>query len=314
LSTDLPVTAGVVQPTYHGAGPLGIGDAFVAKLNPTGTALVYSTYLGGTGDDWGLGIAVDSSGNAYVCGETNSTDFPITPKAAQTAYGGTDPDNYGDAFVTKLNQDATSLTYSTYLGGKDDDGAAAIAVDKTGHAFVTGYTNSTNFPVTPTAFQVVYGGAGPAGDGDIFVTKLNPKGSALTYSTYVGADEDELGLSIAVDSGGGAWVVGYTTSPDFPTTPKAMQRVYGGSGVDGYGDAYVLRVSPNGSALTFSTFMGSTNDDYASGVAVDSSGAYVVGATSSPLFPVTPGAYKTSCGTDGNCNGTYDAFMLKIKP
>ena len=149
-STDFPTTTGAFQTTYGG----GNGDAFVTKLNPTGTALVYSTYLGGTGNDYGYGIAVDTAGNAYVTGYTASTDFPTTPGAFQTTYGG----GNDDAFVTKLNPTGTALVYSTYLGGTDSDIGNGIAVDTAGNAYVTGYTASTDFPTTPGAFQTTFGG------------------------------------------------------------------------------------------------------------------------------------------------------------
>ena len=171
-STDFPTTPG---PSRRPIG--GNDDAFVTKLNPTGTALVYSTYLGGTSDDYGYGIAVDTAGNAYVTGYTASTNFPTTPGAFQTTYGG----GSDDAFVTKLNPTGTALVYSTYLGGTDSDGGYGIAVDSAGNAYVTGYTASTNFPTTPGAFQTTFGG-----NGDAFVTKLNPTGTALVYSTYLG--------------------------------------------------------------------------------------------------------------------------------
>lgn len=313
LSTDLPVTPGVVQPALAGVGVLGVGDGFVAKFNATGSALSYSTYLGGTGDDYATAIAVDSSGNAYITGGTNSTDFPITSKAFQKTMAGSGAYNSGDAFATKLNPTATALVYSTYLGGSDDDGADAIAVDKHGNAFIAGWTDSSNFPVTPTAFQVVFGGFGALGYGDVFVTKLNSKGSAVSYSTYVGADQDEWANDIALDASG-AWVVGATSSEDFPTTPKALQRHYGGIGATGYGDAFIFHLNPKGTALTYSSFIGGTDDDQAGGVAVGPGGVYVTGSTGSPNFPVTSGAYDTSCGTDGACNATWDAFILKLKP
>ena len=204
-STDFPTTAGAFQTSLGGGGN---GDAFVTKLNPTGTALVYSTYLSGTNYDGCNGIAVDTAGNAYVTGDTTSTDFPTTTGAFQTTYRGG-----GDAFVTKLNSTGTALVYSTFLGGTNGDGGLGIAVDTAGNAYVTGDTTSTDFPTTTGAFQTTY-----RGGGDAFVTKLNPTGTALVYSTYLGGTGDDVGFGIAVDTAGNAYVTGDTRSTDFPTT------------------------------------------------------------------------------------------------
>src|SRR5439155_1012718 len=176
LSTDFPTTAGAFQTTL--GGDL---DAFVTKLNPTGSALVYSTFLGGSAFDEGLGIAVDAAGNAYVTGRAISTDFPTTAGAFQTTLV-SDPSASGDTFVTTPLPAVSALVYSTYLGGSKSDDGKGIAVDPAGNAYVTGDTDSSNFPTTAGAFQTTLGGDG----GDAFVTKLNPAGSALIYSTYLG--------------------------------------------------------------------------------------------------------------------------------
>jgi hypothetical protein len=298
-SSDFPVTPGAFQTNYGGSG-----DAFVTKLNPAGSALVYSTYLGGSGeeDGWGDGggIAVDSAGNAYVTGGTGSTDFPVTPGAFQTNNGGGD-----DAFVTKLNPAGSALVYSTYLGGSGQDVGEAIAVDSAGNAYVTGGTGSTDFPVTPGAFQTKN-----AGFGDVFVTKINPAGSALVYSTYLGGsgNDDQEGGRIAVDDSGNAYVTGGTFSTNFPTTPGAIKRVCrncgGKKGVGG--DAFMAKFNAEGSALFYSTYLGGSGADYGYGIAVDSAGnAYVTGDTASTNFPVTPGAFQTTC-----CG----VFVTKINP
>src|SRR5205814_8754446 len=148
VSSNFPTTAGAFQTTF-GGGVFGAGDAFVTKLNPTGSALVYSTYLGGSSSDAGSGIAVDAAGNAYVTGGTGSTDFPTTIGAFQTTKGG----GFRDAFVTKLNPTGSALVYSTYLGGSGDDYGYGIALDALGNAYVTGGTGSTDFPTTPGAIQ-----------------------------------------------------------------------------------------------------------------------------------------------------------------
>ncbi len=222
-------------------------------LNPTGSALVYSTYLGGSNGDYGFGIAVNSAGNAYVTGVTFSTDFPVTPGAFQTTCGAPSP-YCGDVFVSKLNPTGSALVYSTYLGGSNKDGGVGIAVDSSDNAYITGYTNSTGFPVTPGAFQTVCGGGNP---GDAFVTEVNPTGSALVYSTYLGGSNGETGRGIAVDSAGNAYVTGETSSTDFPVTPGAFQTTYGGN----MDDAFVSKINPTGSALVYSTYLGGSGQD-----------------------------------------------------
>ena len=313
-STNFPTTAGAFQTTF-GVG--GFADAFVTKLNPTGSTLAYSTYLGGDNYDEGNGIAVDAAGNAYVTGDANSADFPTTPGAFQTTLGG--GTCFGgpcsDAFVTKLNPTGTALVYSTFLGGSGNDGSfyrGGIAVDAAGNAYVTGLTGSTNFPTTAVAFQMTYGGGtcGVPPDTfpcpDAFVTKLNPTGSALVYSTYLGDSGFEQGFGIAVDAAGNAYVTGLTESANFPTTPGAFQTTFGG-----FDDAFVTKLNPTGTApLVYSTYLGGSSLDEGFGIAVDAAGnAFVTGITQSTNFPTTPGALKTT--TSG---GDYDAFMTKLNP
>ena len=258
--------------------------------------LSYSTYLGGAGDDYAYGIAVDSSGNAYVIGCTNSINFPTIPGAFQTSYGG---GNY-DAFITKLNAAGSALVYSTYLGGSSEDGAFnGIAVDASGNAYVTGYTYSSNFPTTPGAFQTSGGG----GTRDAFVAKLHVAGSALVYSTYLGGSDYDVAWDIAVDAAGNAYVTGQTHSSNFPTTPGAFQTSYGG----GAYDAFITKLNAAGSALLYSTYLGGSDYDEGSGIAVDATGnAYVTGLTYYFNFPTTAGAFRTSPA------GYYDAFVTKL--
>ena len=236
-STDFPTTAGAYQTSI-----MGTGNAFVTKLNLMGTGLVYSTYLGGTSYDSGYGIAVDSSGNAFVTGNTTSTNFPTTSGAYQTTSGG---GGLYDAFVTKLNATGTGLVYSTYLGGSGNDQGYGIALDSNGYAYVTGSTQSTDFPVSAGAYQMIFGGSGSLG-GDAFVTALNPTGTGLLYSTYLGGSTDDDGWGIAVDSGGNVYVTGETHSTNFPTTTGAFQATY----ISGGGfDAFVTKFS----VVVFST-------------------------------------------------------------
>src|SRR3989441_4352037 len=224
-SQDLPTTPGAFQ----GRGSVPSPNAFVTKLDPTGSALVYSTYLGGSGEEVGEGIAVDAAGNAYVTGSTTSIDFP-TANAVQPTFGGV-----RDAFVTKLNPAGSAVVYSTYLGGSDSDVALGIAVDTAGNAYVTGHTESVDFPTTSGAFHT----SGQA-FGQAFVTRLDPTGSNLVYSTRLGGSIRDEGTGIAVDTlpNPNAYVTGLTVSPDFPTSPGAFQTVSGGGQ-----DAFVAKIT-----------------------------------------------------------------------
>ncbi len=271
----------------------GSSDAFVAKLNPTGSALTYSTFLGGTGGDGGYGIAIQG-GNAYVTGEAiSSPDFPTTPGAYDRSFNGFD-----DAFVTEFNRKGTTLLYSTFLGGSDYDLGRAIAVDRTGSAYVTGIA-STGFPTTPGAYDQSYNG----GTYDGFATKLNPAGSQLIYSTFLGGSFQDDFMAIALDRIGDAYVVGATSSPDYPTTPNAFDRSYNENT-----DALVSEIGPTGSSLLYSTYLGGGQGDEANGVAIKGRNIYTVGTTSSANFPTTPNSY------DPTPNGSDDAFIVKLKP
>lgn len=296
-STDFPTTEGALQTTIGGAP-----DAFVTKLNPAGNALVYSTYLGGSGSDEGRGIAVDSLGHAYVAGATTSTDFPITLGAFQTFNAsGSTPGFEGDAFVVKLNPDGSDLVYSSYLGGSTSDGGIGITVDTSGNVYVTGSTNSSDFPTTPEAFEPNF----PSGGFDAFVAKVNPDGSALVYSTYLGGSSDDVGSGIAVDASNNAYVTGVTGSTNFPTTEGAFQTTLGDC--PGCRDAFVAKLNADGSTLVYSTYLGGSADDGGSDIAVDTSGnAYVTGTTRSTNFP-TANAVQPNFGGAG-----YDAFVVKL--
>jgi hypothetical protein len=297
-SIDFPTTPGAFQTFCNdGSGCINHPDAFVAKINPTGSALVYSTYLGGSDADYGYGIAVDSSGNAYVTGGTLSTDFP-TKNPLQPTCG------YEDAFVAKINPTGSALVYSTCLGGSGVDIGYSIAVDGSGHAYVTGGTRSADFP-TKNPLQATYGG-----NGNAFVAKINAAGSALVYSTYLGGSGGvygDSGSGIAVDSAGRAYVTGITYSADFPITPGAFQTLCnGGSGCERSGDAYVAEINFAGSALVYSTYLGGSGADGGSSIAVDSvDHAYVTGSTTSADFP-TKNPLQAAKG------GIWTAFMAKL--
>jgi hypothetical protein len=291
-------------------------DAFVTKLNAAGTALVYSTYLGGNGVEHGHRIAVDSAGSAYVTGSTSSNDFPTTTGAFDTTCH-TCTNAFGDAFVTKLNAAGDALVYSTYLGGSGNDFGVGIAVDSAGSAYVTGGTSSSDFPTTTAAFDMTCGTNGTCdGIGDAFVTKLNAVGNALVYSTYLGGGSFDQGLGIALGSAGSAYVSGYTTSNNFPTTIDAFDTTCGTNGpCGGFNfDAFVTKLDAAGNALVYSTYLGGNSLEYGYEIAVDSAGsAYVSGLTYSTDFPTTMGALDTTCGTDGTCNGgNRSAFIAKI--
>jgi len=268
----------------------GDADAFVAKINSSGTALIYSTYLGGSGGDWGNDIAVDTSGNAYLTGRTDSTTFP-TASAIQGSYAGG-----GDAFVTKINSSGTALVYSTYLGGSGGDWGNDIAVDTSGNAYITGGTVSTNFP-TVSAIQGSY-----VGNYDAFATKINSSGTALIYSTYLGGSGEDVGFGIAIDTSRNAYITGYTASTNFPTASAIQGSNAGGS------DVFVTKINEPGSSLVYSTYLGGSSSDggYRIGIAVDPSGnAYITGLTYSTNFPmVSP--------IQGANAGSYDAFVAKI--
>ena len=223
-SPNFPVTPGAFDTSYSAFG--GSTNAFVAKLNPTGSSLIYSTYLGGSGADEGSSITMDPAGDAYVTGQTWSTDFPVTPGSFDTIFNGR-----WDAFAVKLNAAGTALVYATFLGGSEDDRGRSITIDSSGNAYMTGETSSTNFPVTPGAFDTPYNGIR-----DAFVAKLDPTGSSLVYSTYLGGGSADGGFSIKIDSAGDAYVTGYTYSADFPVTPDAFDKTL--NGVD---DAFVVK-------------------------------------------------------------------------
>ncbi|HKW62503.1 MAG TPA: choice-of-anchor D domain-containing protein [Candidatus Acidoferrum sp.] len=270
FSSDFPTTAGAFKTIYGGAG-----DAFVAKLSPSGSALEYSTYLGGSGTDNAEGIAVDAGGNAYVTGQTYSTDFP-TANPIQSSNGGKQD---ADAFVTEINSSGSGLVYSTYLGGSNMDWGIAIALDSGGDAYVVGFTRSTDFPVLGSLQP---GCGGCPGFADAFVAQLAPNGGALLHSTYLGGGGDDHGTGIAVDSNGNIYVTGFTYSTDFPITPGAYQT----SLASGKSAAFVTKIAPGFSSLTFSTYIQGKNLDYGKSIAVDTGNVFIAGQTFSPTFPL----------------------------
>jgi hypothetical protein len=285
-SLNFPTTAGALQTAQ------GNNDVFITKLNAAGTAVLYSTYIGGSDNDEGTSIQVDAAGNAYVTGSTDSPNFPTTTGAFQTS-----PHGGSDAFVAKLNPTGSGLVYSTYLGGSNDDEAYGLATDLSGNAYVTGVTNSSNFPTTTSAYQTIAGGGG-----DAFVARLNPTGTALDYSTYLGGNGVDWGFGIATDLGGNAYVTGTTYSPNFPVTASAYQNSYGGKG-----DAFVAKLNSAGSTLSYSSYLGGSSIDSGFGISYGLGGVvYLAGITDSPNFPTSLGALQSVRG------GGSDAFVTKL--
>jgi len=302
-STDFPTTAGAYQTTFGGVGDVYLsGDAFVAKLNAAGNALLYSTYIGGSSDEQGESIAVDAAGNAYISGETFSTNFPtVNPLQASNAGG-------GDSFVAKLNAAGNALVYSTYLGGSDFDPFPMIEIDRQGNAYLQGTTFSTDFPTTAGAFQTAL-----ASSPDTYVAKVNRAGNALVYSTYLGGTGFEAcGSQIAVDRFGNVYVNGATNSTDFPTTPGAIQTalVPGtcGDPPDTFPclDGFLTKLNADGTALVYSTYLGGSSDEIVLGTAVDTLGnAYISGVTSSTDFPTQNPIQPANAGGG-------DAYVAKV--
>jgi hypothetical protein len=307
-SVNFPITSGSLQATCGGGCSGTAGDAFISKLDPTGSYLVYSTYLGGSGNDQGNGIALDGAGDAYVVGQTFSSDFPTTPGVFQSSCGGTCVG--GDAFVAELNASGSALLYSTYLGGSSNDQGNGIALDASGDAYIVGYSQSTNFPTTLGAYQTTCTCSKAA---DVIVSELNPSGSALIYSTYLGGTGSDEGYAIALDASNNAYVTGYTHSTNFPTTPGAFLSTIGANEA-----GFVTALNAAGSALVYSTYLGgsTTNttpcETCATSIVVDSLGsAYVTGLTAESNFPTTPGAFQTVLKSSSK---GHDAFVTKLNP
>jgi hypothetical protein len=303
-SYDFPVTKGAFQTTTTHLCFNGTDAGFVAKFNPTGSALDYATYVSGTVGDYPTSMALDSSGNVYLEGIANSTDYPLTANPLET-----NPDFGG--FLTKLNATGSALIYSTYFP------TAKVAADASGNAYVAGfaYPAGVNLPTTKGAFQTT-NDSRPAG----FVAKVNPTGTALIYSTLLGGTDSSAISAIAVDNAGNAFVAGQTIDTDFPVTPDAFQKVNkglnaGGNPQDGGGTSFLTEFNPEGSALIYSTYLGGSGSVYQGldygdtgiAVAIDSlKNAYVLGYANSTNFPVTAGAYQTKGG--GNDSLTKFVF------
>lgn len=299
-----PTTANGVQPTFG-----GLGDGFVAKLNATGTALVYSTYLGGNSYESVPGIVVDEAGYAYVAGETHSTNFPTTAGAWDRTCSNCSTNTSTDGFAAKLTPTGNALSYSTFIGGSStptSEGFSAIKVDAAGNAYVIGYTTAADFPTTPGALQPAFGGGGR----DVMVTKLNPTGSSLLYSTYLGGSGADEGHDLALDNLGQVYLTGRTDSPNFPTLDPLQSVNQGGR------DAFVVKLNAAGSALLYSTYLGGSGDENTDssnavnprlgGITFTNVGSvYVTGVTASANFPLADPLHA-------GFGGLSDVFVLKL--
>ncbi len=286
---NTPVTAGATQMTFGGQQ-----DAFITKLSPDLSTILYSTFLGGSFIDNAAAIAVDGSGRAHVVGNTRSADFPVTAGSAQPAFGG-----FIDAFIVRLSADGSTLEYSTYLGGTATEEARDVAVDSLGRTHVVGVATGANFPVTAGAPQSIYGG----GFFDGFAARLNAAGSAFDYVTFLGGSLGDLAEGVAVDAAGNTLAVGFTDSADYPTTAGTFQPVKA-VGADGF----VTRINAGGTAFDWSTFLGGPSTDSADEVLVDSAGRVVVAGRGNNGFPTTPGAFQTASA------GDPDGFVARLTP
>ncbi len=284
-STNFPTTAGAPQTTFQG----GYYDAFVLKLDPTATALLYSTYLAGTGNDTAAAIAVNVKGDACIAGRTDSASLPLR-NALQSSYSGN-----GDILLGCLNPTGTAWNLLTYLGGSAADEANAIALDPSGNIYLTGDTLSRNFPASPGAYQSVSGGGY-----DAFAVKLNPTATAIVFASLVGGSGNDLGTAISIGTSGTVWIAGYTGSADFPATATTTFA--------GYFDGFVAEFNPAGASLLFASYLSGSSDDRCQSIVLSAEGDPIVaGMTGSTDFPATVGAAQATHPTP------YNAFVSKLK-
>jgi hypothetical protein len=280
-------------PAFLTIGPGGGTDVFVAKLNSATGTVSQLTRIGGSGNDTGNGIAIDSTGAAYIGGQTDSTDFPLAGPSIQT----TNPEMF-DGFVAKLDTNGTVLDYSTYLGGATAGSlVTGIGIDGSNNAYVTGITVASDFPTTAGALMT----KAPGTEDNGFVTSIKADGSAMIYSTYLGGSGSNDAFGIAVDSAGEAFITGDTNSTDFPTVNPAQASLKGAT------DVFVSKLNASGSALLFSTYFGGTLADTGTGIALDSfNDVYVTGQTFSSDYPVPGSPFQSSL------SGTSDAFVTEL--
>jgi hypothetical protein len=291
-SPDFPTTAGVVQARLNGPR-----DSAMVKLSADGAQLLFGTFLGGSGeDDAIMGARRDAAGNLYVAGHTKSDDFPVTPNAPQAKRGGE-----SDCYLAKLNASASRVIYATYLGGQGNEFAEHRPLLLTdGSLLLAGFTGSADFPVTAGAYR-----GRQSGKSDGFLTNLAPGGDRWTFSTTVGGSAGENWLMPTLDGDGNLFIVGNTSSPDFPVTEDALQKKFGG----GADDAAIAILNGDGSRLLFATYLGGNGDEMIRSIAIAANGDVIlVGSTSSDDFPVTEGVVQQQH------RGNGDAFVIKLRP
>jgi uncharacterized protein (TIGR03437 family) len=321
-SPDFPTVNAAQKSLKSSAASQYTADVIIAKLSPDGSKLTYSTYLGGISPDFATAVAVDAAGNAYVTGFTLSPDFPVTSGAFQTTYAGAGGQlsslvYSGDAFVVKMSPTG-AMVYATFLGGRQDDVGATIAIDSQGNAYIAGATLSKDFPMQQP-FQAAYKGGG--GDtrfsgGDGFVAELNPSGSALLFSSYLGGSLDDRIAALALDPSGNIWVAGHTMSKDFPVTADAPQGTNSGDDGSGanllrLGDAFLVEIGMSRKVI-FGTFLGGSSTDWAGGLAVDGLGGVIIaGGTTSKDFPSSPQAFQAKYAGADLGIPTGDAFIAR---
>ena len=310
LSPDFPTTSGAYDRTCGTDGKCDLNsdgyvrDAFVTKLNSSGTALVYSTYLGGSDYDSARGVAVDGSGNAVVVGETLSTDF-ATSTLGPAASG----NNTGAAFAVKLNSTGSGLVYARRFGGavcSDGAGASGVKADSSGNAYVVGETDCSDFSTTSGAFQPTYAGAPSGTGGDAFVAKINPSGTAFVWASYLGGTMRDVAWDLALDSSNNVYVTGYTSSTDFPVSSTAFQKTLPSTASSGATSTFVTKVNASGSSLGYSTYLGGSFQDIGNGIAVVGDNAVVTGTAQSSNFPTTSGVVQRTL------KGLSDAFVTRL--
>lgn len=296
ISYDFPTTPGTFDPIgFNGE------DVIVVKMSPDGSQLLWSTFLGSNREDKGHHLVIDDSDNVIITGLTRSPDFPVTAGAYDTTFN--KGSEWQDAFVSKLSADGSTLLFSTFLGGSDIELGNAVALDDSGAVVVTGTTYSNDFPTTTGAYDTTLDG-----DRDAFVAKLSADASTLIYGTYLGGTDRDYGHDLGADASGAVVVAGETDSNDFPTTTGAFDTTFNGVSPWYWNDAFVAKLSADGSNLLYGTFLGGTKRDSSRAVAVDSSGvAVVTGYTSSLDFPTNPNAFDQSYNGDEN-----DVFAVKL--
>lgn len=292
-SSDFPTTPGAYDESFNGGSALEYGgDTWIAKIDGVTGQLIYSTFIGGPGDEEPDAIYVNASGEVIVLGLTASANFPTTPGAYDEVHNGGK-----DIFLLKLSADGSTLLWSTFLGGSGDEESwekTRLGLDATGNIYITGFTASDDFPATPGAYDETHNGPNDGSNAarDVFVAKFSPDGSTLGYATYIGGTDRDQGMSLTANAAGEVYLTGFTYSSDFPFTAGAYDETFNGGR-----DVYVLKLNAAGSALMYSTFIGGAANDWAWDMVVDPSGeVYVTGNTVSDDYPTTAGAYQTVRG------------------